>query len=134
MVAPVFRGMEWRNVDVIQDTLVLSVRIVSSGHLTFDSKKEKNRFMKINRCVFKELLYGVVDNGSFLVYDCQGPYMTLNPIYQRTSFLFISDIGCEENPCENGGTCHATTNRTLSCECAKGFGGKLCDERELLEW
>ena len=38
---------------------------------------------------------------------------------------------CEENPCENGGTCTKHMNGSL-CTCPPGYTGTLCQSKN--EW
>ena len=37
---------------------------------------------------------------------------------------------CYENPCENGGTCSVSDDGDRVCNCAEGWTGEDCDERE----
>jgi protein crumbs len=45
----------------------------------------------------------------------------------------VSDNTCRVNPCQNDGICHVTWN-DYRCECAPGFKGENCDEREYCYW
>ncbi|KAJ8022829.1 Cadherin-23 [Holothuria leucospilota] len=54
--------------------------------------------------------------------------------FQRIVFLlfiswisFVQSQACDENPCENGGSCTPDGN-TFSCTCTKGFSGFYCDQ------
>ena len=36
-------------------------------------------------------------------------------------------MGCDINPCLNGGTCHLDSNRLATCQCMPEYTGTLCD-------
>ena len=41
-------------------------------------------------------------------------------------------IQCQNNPCQNDGTCMLTTNQ-YECNCIEGFSGKHCEGKSALE-
>lgn len=40
----------------------------------------------------------------------------------------ITNDGCAQSPCENGGTCSPEADGAYSCDCAPGYGGVDCRE------
>ena len=42
--------------------------------------------------------------------------------------LFVSDVaaGCQDSPCQNGGSC-SDDNVGFICECAAGYVGQQCE-------
>ena len=54
----------------------------------------------------------------------------MNSSCNKYDFVFniLSDIDeCDENPCENGGTCHSTLGSFI-CVCAAGYDGDNCQD------
>ena len=46
----------------------------------------------------------------------------------QTCLFFWSDLDeCEENPCENGGTCSTPQFDMFACDCVEGFTGDRCE-------
>ncbi len=43
-----------------------------------------------------------------------------------TSTMQMRNDPCSPNPCQNGGTCHATSSTKYSCTCAGGYSGTSC--------
>lgn len=37
---------------------------------------------------------------------------------------------CDQDPCENGGTCTTYNGGAITCLCPLGFSGKHCEERK----
>ena len=43
------------------------------------------------------------------------------------SYLIVTDVGCELNQCENGGSCEATGTENYKCRCLSGYAGEKCE-------
>ncbi|PNF36740.1 Protein crumbs [Cryptotermes secundus] len=60
------------------------------------------------------------------------PFGTVS--FDKTMVLegVVSDNSCRSNPCEHSGTCFVTWN-DFSCECPRGYKGKMCQEMEFCQ-
>ena len=75
----------------------------------------------VEECASSPCVNGDCNNGmNFYTCDCHVGWSGTN-----------CDTACEENPCNNGGTCVQIDAATLECQCPFPFNGTFC---EISKW
>ena len=74
-----------------------------------------------------------------MLYFIESPHLLCDQPIVIFSFLLVYEPPplpvdpCHPNPCQNGGSCHATDEHNYKCVCPTGFEGFNCQGMELLK-